>query len=311
MKYREPKVSVVMTAYNAAEFVVEAVKSIQNQTYMNWELIIVNDGSTDGTGEILSKMTKNDIRINLISYKKNRGASYASNIGLAQARGEYIARMDADDIAVSTRIEKQVKFLQHNPKIVAVGGQCKLIDKNGKALGMKNFPISHQEIYHALNQYNPIQHPALMINKKLLGKQRIVYHNDVLLAHDLEILYFLSQFGELANLPDTVLQYRIHNDSLSLRNPKETFRHTLLVRSRGVKIYGYKPTVRGLIVNTVQKVVVTLLPSEIIYPLFRLLRMKSVKEARKVIVDSANFVGVRMRERLAYVTAVFATTFTR
>lgn len=282
MKQKESLVSIVMTAYNAAEFVAEAVESIQNQTYQNWELIVVNDGSSDKTREILQKIAKNDKRIKVIGYAKNRGASYASNLGLSKAKGQFIARMDSDDISVPTRIAKQVKFLQENPNVIVVGGQCELIDREGNSIGMKTFPTNHSEIYDALYQYNPIQHPSLMINRRLLGKYKIKYHTKVLLAHDLEILYKLSQYGELANLPDTLLLYRIHSDSLSLKNPKETFKHTLAVRKLARAEYGYVPSFAGSVVHNLQKVVLTILPSAIIYPLFRMIRMRHIVKSIKI-----------------------------
>jgi len=292
-----PLVSVVMTAYNAAKFVLEAVESIQNQTYSNWELIIVNDGSTDRTGEILQKISRKDKRIRVISYIKNKGASFASNLGLSQAKGQFVARMDADDISVPARLAKQVMFLQDNPKVIVVGGQCELIDREGNSIGMKNFPMEHCDIYDALYQYNPIQHPSLMINRKLLGKEKITYHSRVLLAHDLEILFKLAQYGELANLSDTILLYRIHSDSLSLRNPKETFRHTLAVRKMARQDYGYKPSLRGFLVHNLQKMVMMIVPSVVVYPLFRLLRMGRVKQSVQI--------------KWAYVTAVVAGIFSR
>lgn len=280
MNKKTPLVSVVMTAYNAADFVGEAVESIQNQTYTHWELIVVNDGSTDATGKVLAKLSKNDKRIILISSRKNQGASIASNLGLARVRGQFIARMDADDISIADRLQKQVDFLQRHSDVIAVGGQCELIDKTGQSIGIKSFAQDHEQIYNNLYQYNPIQHPSLMINTELLGKQKITYHTEVLLAHDLEVLFKLTQYGRLANMPSVVLKYRIRHDSLSLKHPKETFRHTLAVRKMAKKMYGYVPTVKGMIIHNLQKVVMFLLPSFVVYPLFRLIRMRKLVEVR-------------------------------
>lgn len=311
MKQKTPLVSVLMTAYNAAEFVVQAVESIQNQTYSNWELIIVNDGSSDTTGKMLHAIASKDKRIRVVHCRKNRGASYASNLGLAKARGQYIARMDADDIAMPDRLSKQIAYLQKHKNVIVVGGQCELIDIYGSSIGMKNFPTKHKEIYDALYQINPIQHPSLMINMKLLGAHKITYHTDVMLAHDLEILFKLAQYGRLANLEDVVLKYRVHNDSLSLKHPKETFRHTLTVRQRGVSQYGYIPSLRGTVINFIQRVVLSILPSEVVYPLFRIVRMKSPLEIGNVLSDSLGFVGSRLRERWTYASAAIVALTSR
>lgn len=293
---KKPLVSIVMTAYNAAEFVLQAVESIQNQSYSNWELIIVNDGSTDETGKIVTKLAKNDKRLKLINCRKNRGASIASNLGLTKARGTFVARMDSDDIAFPDRLARQVSYLQKHKKVIVVGGQCELIDREGYSIGMKNFPISHTEIYDALYQINPIQHPSLMINTKLLGKEKITYHTDVLLAHDLEILFKLAQYGKLANLEDVILKYRIHSDSLSLKHPKETFKHTLMVRQLAREKYGYAPSKRGMIVHFMQRIIMSVLPSIVVYPLFRMIRMRTVMEFKmKLAYATAAIVGMITR----------------
>lgn len=291
-----PLISIVITAYNAAEFVAEAVASIQNQTYTNWELIVINDGSTDTTGKILRVMAKKDKRIKLVSYRKNLGASHASNLGLSQVKGKYIARMDSDDVAMPERLVKQVKFLQDHSDVIVVGGQCELIDREGNSIGMKIFPTKHKDIYEALYQYNPIQHPSLMINTKLLGKHKITYHTEVLLAHDLEILFKLAQYGKLANLDEVVLKYRIHSDSLSLKHPKETFKHTLKVRQLAREKYGYIPSKRAKIVHTMQKMIMAIIPSMVVYPLFRMIRMRRVME---------------FKMKLAYATAVITGMISR
>lgn len=310
-KQQQPLVSVVMTAYNAAKFVEQAVESIQNQTYSKWELIVVNDGSSDITGDILKNIVKKDKRIRLISYKKNRGASYASNLGLTNARGSLIARMDADDIAIADRLTKQVDFLQKHPKVVAVGGQCELIDREGRVTGEKTFPLEHRDIYAAIYQYNPVQHPTIMINTRLLGKQKIKYHTDVVLAHDLELLFFLAQYGELANLADTVLKYRIHTDSLSLSNPKKTFHDTIAVRKKAIKKHGYHPTKIAQCIDLLQRAVILLLPSVVIYPLFHIIRMRQVGDIRKVIVSTGAYTVKQVQLRLAGVTAAIAAWMVR
>lgn len=310
-KQHLPLVSVVMTAYNAAKFVAHAVESIQNQTYLKWELIMVNDGSNDETLAILQKTAKKDKRIKLLTYSKNRGASYASNLGLASVRGSLIARMDADDIAIADRLTKQVDFLQKHPKVVAVGGQCELIDREGRVTGEKTFPLVHKDIYTAMYQYNPVQHPTIMINTKLLGKQKIKYHSDVVLAHDLELLFFLAQYGELANLADTVLKYRIHTDSLSLSNPKKTFHDTIAARKKAIKKYGYQPTKTAWCIDLLQRAVIMLLPSVVIYPLFHIIRMRQVGDIRKVIVSTGVYTIKQVQLRLAGVTAAIAAWMVR
>ncbi|MCD6225910.1 glycosyltransferase [bacterium] len=274
---RNPLVSVIITAFNAAPFIEEAVISIMGQSYKNLEILIVDDGSTDNTWQILKKLAKRDKRIKLIRLEKNLGPSLASNEAIKQAQGEFIARMDADDVAFADRIEKQVRFLQNHPQVIAVGGQCQLIDEKGEIIGTKEFPLTNKKIYESLFMFNPIQHPTIMINRKLLPNGLIFYQNGSVLAHDYELIFQLAQYGRLANLKDYVLFYRQHRNSLSLRDPKKTFKHTLQVRYKAVREYGYKPSLKGLAANLAQIVIIALLPSKLIYPLFRLLRVRRKK----------------------------------
>lgn len=267
-----PLVSVIITAYNAGKYVREAVESILNQTYKNLEIIIVNDGSTDNTLKTLISLKKEDKRIKLTSYKKNCGPSFASNIAISQTKGKYLARMDADDIAFADRIEKQLSFLLKNPKVIAVGGQCILIDENGQAFGEKKFSTKHNEIYKSLFRINPIQHPTCMINRQLLPGKTIFYDNGSYLAHDLELIFKLAQYGKLANLKEPVLYYRQRQTSLSLKNPKKTFIHTLEVRKRAVKYYQYRPSFSDYLITFAQTIGILLLPNGIINTLWQLIR---------------------------------------
>lgn len=242
MLTNKPLVSVIMTVRNARPFLREAIESILKQTYSHLELIIVDDGSTDGSIEIIRNLASGDKRIKSVFLDKNYGPSYASNVGIKMSKGVYIARMDADDIAYPARIEKQVNFFERNPNVILLGGQCQLINENGQIIGRKKFPLKHKEIYNSLFRMNPIQHPSCMINTHLIHRNIIVYHNHFVLAHDLELIFDLTRYGKLANLGGNILYYRQHPDSLSLKDPKETFRATIKIRRKAVKYYGYKPT---------------------------------------------------------------------
>lgn len=139
-----PLVSIIMPVYNAGLFLVEAIESIINQTYENWELIIIDDASTDNSWKIIKRF-KNQYpkKIKVIRLKKNlnKGGDVCANIGFQKAKGRFIARMDSDDISHSNRLEKQVKFLLNNPDIFMLGSQAWVIDKNGEIIGEKNLPL--------------------------------------------------------------------------------------------------------------------------------------------------------------------------
>jgi glycosyltransferase involved in cell wall biosynthesis len=267
-----PKVSVVMTVFNARNFVGGAIDSILSQTYRNLELIIVDDGSTDGSARIVNELAKRDSRIKLLFLRKNHGPCYASNVGIKEAKGIYLARMDADDISLPDRLENQVRFLQLHPEVAMLGGQCKLIDKNGKFIGEKLFPLENNDITRSLFSRNPIQHPACMINLKKLTKPSIFNDGKSVLAHDLELIFLASKYGKLANLKVFVLEYRQYPESFSLKDPKKTYLATLIVRLQSILKYGYKPTFAGILTTIAQTLIVSVLPGNWIYPIYTFIR---------------------------------------
>lgn len=285
----QPLVSVIMTAYNAGRFISEALESILNQTYKNLEIIVVDDGSTDETYQMVMRYARQDKRIQVYRLEKNVGPSLASNFAIPKARGEYIARMDADDVSTPERIEKQVAFLKSHPEVVLVGGQAVLIDDYRMKIGDKKYPLTHKEINNTLFTVNPILHPSCMINMKVVSKDKLVYQNHSVLAHDYELIFQLMQFGETANLPDTVIRYRQHRNSLSLHNPKETFWATCDIRRKAVSIYGFRPSLKSWLTHYLQILAVTILPSDLIYPVFLTLRTGRVHlrgKVRRVLAEN-------------------------
>lgn len=277
-KNKKPLVSVLITAYNAENYLVESVMSIVKQTYKKMEIIIVDDNSDDHTLNISNNLAHFDKRIQVFHLDKHSGPSIASNYGLEKVKGKFIARMDADDIATSDRIEKQVKFLEKNKDVVILGGQCILIDENGKIIGRKKYPEDNKKIYKSLYEFNPVQHPTCMIRQSTIKKYEVSYHNHTFLAHDLELVFELSKYGKLANLKDTTLFYRQYKNSLSLKDPKKTFEATVEVRKKALIAYKYKPSIKGWFIHFSQRALIAILPESFIYPLFCFLRMRKLPE---------------------------------
>lgn len=261
-----------MPAYNAGDFLRSSINSILNQTYKNFEFIIVNDASNDETSKILNSYKKIDKRIKIITNKINLGVSRSANIAINEARGQFIARMDADDIAISTRIEKQVNFLVGNKNVVAVGGQCELIDKDDLKIGEKLFPTDFELIKSMIFVNVPLQQPTLMVNKKLLPKNFVWYDNDFSSAEELELIFKLFEIGQVKNLPDFILKYRMHDHNTSLINPKKTFYLTLKTRIKGITKYGYTPSLNGMLTTFAQVFFVLLMPNKWIYPVYTYVR---------------------------------------
>lgn len=272
MKKKKPLVSIIMPVYNAGNFLVEAIESIQNQTYQNWELIAVDNRSTDNSWQILQESKKNDKRIKIYRHDENQGVAHTANLALTKVKGQFIARMDADDVSLPWRLEKQVAFLQTHPQAVAVGGQCELINQNNEVIGEKRFPTNHLDIKRMMFCSIPLQQPTMMVNRKLLPKNFTWYEDNQDVAEEVELLFKLFKYGQVHNLPEIVLHYRLHGKNISLQNPKRTFYLTFKSRLRAIYKHGYQPTLGGLLVTISQFFLVTLLPNKLIFPIYALTR---------------------------------------
>lgn len=265
-------ISVILPVYNANGYLPMAIESILNQTYKNFEFIIINDGSTDNSLDIVKNYAKKDKRIKIINNKKNQNIANSLNKGIKIAKGQYLARMDADDISLPSRFQKQINFLQKHPKVVILGGQVRTIDINGKTVGHKIFPILDKKIRLALYTSNPIQHPTAIINKSLLPKDFSWYNPILPPAEDYDLFFRLGQYGKYHNLPSFVLKYRQYLGSSTFKNPLNTFNATLKVRRIAISKYNYKPSLSAITIHTIQKITLKLLPPSLVYPIYTLVR---------------------------------------
>lgn len=245
-------VSVLMSVYNSERYIAQAVESILNQTYSNFEFVIIDDGSTDRTPQMLDTYAANDPRIRLI-HRENRGIPKTRNELLALAQGELIAVMDSDDIALPNRLAAQVAFLQAHPTVVWVGGAFELIDHENRYLTCIGMPTSNAEIQRLLEEgHTSFLHPGAMIRKSAI--QLVGGYDEALsTAHDLDLWLKLSEVGELANLDQPVVQYRIHPDSICDRNQDKVLhevqtafdrawqRRGMTTRFQATKVCGWRP----------------------------------------------------------------------
>jgi len=268
----QPFISVIMPVYNAGNFLVEAIESILNQTYKNFEFIIVDDASTDNSYKILKSYAKKNKRIRLFRNKKNLGISQTVKKAINKSKGDFLARMDADDICLPNRLAKQLNYLITNPNTVAVGTQCYIIDKDGNLIGEKKFPVKFEDVYKYILKFIPVQQPTLMINKKKLPRNFQYYHDGMQTAEEVELIFKLFKYGKVENLPEPLHLYRIHNGNTSFKNLKKTFFLTLAARVKALFIYDYKPNLSGLAFTLLQTVCVFLLPQAIVFWLYQRIR---------------------------------------
>ena len=210
---RPPKVSVLMPVYNGERFLVSAVNSALTQSFRDFEFIAV-DSSTDRSTEMLRRFAARDPRVRLLE-RPNHDLSQALNEGLAAARGEYIARMDADDISLPGRFAAQVEFLDRNPDHVAIGAYSQLVDEDGDPIGPMPMPANHEEIdeVNIRGDGCVLLHTIAMIRREPL--LRIGYNTEYPEAQDYDLFLKLSEIGKLANLPKTYCKVRYHSGSVS------------------------------------------------------------------------------------------------
>lgn len=207
---KSPFVSVLMPVYNGSTFLEESLASILNQTYKNFEFIIIDDGSTDGTYQILKRYTKTDQRIKIISHKKNRGIVFSLNQGLELAKGKYILRMDADDIAYPNRFVEQINFMETHPGYGVCGTWIKVINDN-PYIWMP--PTSSDDIKTSLFFESVIAHPSACIRTKAL--KSLKYEQEYTYVEDYRLWINIATKWELANLPIPLLGYRSHPNQTS------------------------------------------------------------------------------------------------
>ena len=212
-----PIISVVMSVYNGQTFLAEAVNSILRQTLREFEFLVIDDGSADRTAEILADYARRDGRIRVLHHE-NKGRATSLNIGINLAVGGYIARMDADDIALPCRLEQQVAFMERHQEVGLLGGAIELINTTGQVLNTLRPPLSDSEIRSLMLHHNPY-HPAVIMRKEV-ALAAGGYRKALLDAEDYDLYLRISERSQLANLDKPILQYRIHPGQVSICNTR-------------------------------------------------------------------------------------------
>jgi glycosyltransferase involved in cell wall biosynthesis len=207
---KDPQLSVVLPCYNAAAFLQEAISSVLKQSFTDFELIIIDDGSTDESATIISK--QNDPRLKVIRNEKNLGLIRTLNTGIAAAKGKYIARMDADDISRPERFEKQISFLEKNPGIGVCGTWMHMIHNNSV---YKHRYQASDTIKSALVFNNPIVHPSVMMRKNIFENTAHVYSMDYPHGEDYALWISLLEKTNFAVLDEPLIEYRAHAEQVS------------------------------------------------------------------------------------------------
>lgn len=232
-----PLVSVITPAYNVEHVLEETIKSVLNQTYNNFEFIILEDASPDNTWQIIQKWAKKDKRIIPVKNETNLYIAENRNKGLLLAKGKYIVWQDADDISVSSRIEKQVEFMEQNPDVAICGGYLQSFNSTG-LLDIRKYATTDTDLRKNIFKFSPVAQPAAIIRSSVFKKIGN-YNPKYPPVEDLDMAFRIGQHYKFANLPQVVIKYREHEGSSTQNKHKIMIDNTLKIRKKYSKGYGY------------------------------------------------------------------------
>jgi len=224
-----PKVSIIMSVYNGGKYLHEAIESILNQTFIDFEFIIVDDASNDNSSNILTNYAAQDRRIKLITNKHNIGLTKSLNKGLRIARGSYIARQDADDISHPERLGHEVSFLDNNSDVGLTGSHVSLIDKTGREFSTLKPPTNHDEIRNQLLRGNSFCHGSVMFRRSCVPIVGF-YREQFKYTQDYDLWLRISEHFKVANIDKILYQHRRTSSAIARRHLSEQLNYHLLAQ---------------------------------------------------------------------------------
>lgn len=225
----EKLISIILPTYNGSKWIKNAILSVQAQTYSNWELLVVDDGSNDNTGEVVRNMAGLDQRVIYTKNEKNLGIQKSLNKGLREAKGEYIARIDDDDEWIDIdKLKTQVEFLEKNNDYVLVGTGVKAVYENGNTVFERINPLDDLDIRKTILNKNCFIHSSVMFRKSI-ALQVGGYSEDLKMKHveDYDLWLRMGRIGKLANLSIIGIKLLIHKESLSSKNKIAQFEKSI------------------------------------------------------------------------------------
>jgi glycosyltransferase involved in cell wall biosynthesis len=267
---KKPNISVVMPAYNAEDFIAEAIDSILGQTCQDFELIIIDDASTDKTSVIIEQYTKKDNRLRVYRNKSNKGIGANRSYGVKLAKGRYICWQDADDISIPERLQLQKDYLDNHPSVGVVGGFIEFFDE--KSTGpVRTYAETDSSLRKSIFRYNPVAQPASMFRRECFDKVGL-YDESYKVSEDLEMLFRVGVYYEFANVQQVVLKYRQLESSLTRSNLRRMESTTLKLRKEYSRNSAYTFTFFDRLFNLVQQLTLILMPTGIRMSVFRIIR---------------------------------------
>lgn len=237
-----PEVTVLMPVHNAAAYVNDALRSVLDQSFRDFELLVIDDVSSDGSADLVKRIR--DPRLRLLRNGANLGVAESLNRGLECATGKYVARMDADDMSAAQRIERQLDWLKKHPQVGVVGAWARF--KGRFALAVNRRPVGERVVRAFLCLANPIIHPTTMIRRDILVRQGLRYDGAFNRSEDFDLWSRLSEHASLDNLPEVLLDYRVHAASITSQTRAVMDDQSRLILARELGRFGVRPTASAL-----------------------------------------------------------------
>lgn len=237
---KTPSVSILIAVYNGGELLEPSLRSMAAQSFPDWEMVVVDDASTDGTRDRLEKWAHRDPRVRLITNASNKGQTACLNQGLAACRAPWVARQDADDLSCPSRLARQVNYLRRNPATVLLGTCGTLIDGGGRRIGLLDAPCHSEGIRWSLPFLNPFLHTSVVFRREV-ARRAGGYDERFRIAQDYDLWGRLAAEGPCANLPQRLVFYRHSESSLSKSGRDRAFAEADEVSAREAERFFARP----------------------------------------------------------------------
>ena len=258
---KTPVVSVVMPAFNAERFVAQSIESILNQSFVDLELILIDDCSSDQTLKILKRYEALDTRVRVFANPATLGIAGNRNYGLGLARGKYLAWQDADDISKSYRMALQYDFLESHPQVGIVGGAINIFSDAGE-IGVRRYPAGDEELRKCIYKFSPVAQPAAMVRMSALhhvGTYNLAYPP----AEDLDMTFRIGEHYLLANLADVLIDYRVSAANATSKSQRTMEINTLKIRMKYAQSSSYGMSLGDWLFNAAHFVSLWIVPAKL------------------------------------------------
>lgn len=269
-----PPITVIIPTYNGAPYLCEAIESILGQTFTDFELIIIDDASSDNSVEIGEGFAAKDSRIRVFRNERNLGFAANRNKAVSLARGRYIAWQDQDDISMVERLERQYAVLEHDKNVGMVGGAMEVFDESGST-GVRRYPVDDEGIRKMIFRFSPVALPACMMRKTALIEVG-GYNEKWSPAGDLDMTFKIGMTNRLANISEIVVRYRTHRGSATYRNLKRIEKDSVGIRIGYARCSSYHMTARDWSYNVLHYMSIWLIPTVVKMWLFNKIRNSRV-----------------------------------